>query len=101
MKHRKGMQVKEQKRFETFLPLNISNNFHVFTCMQPKQRTSVITCQRYFKVGHWRCILSLFVWVSKSGVGDLFYAKRHLDIYDIIYRPYRIIDLKISLLLIC
>lgn len=27
--------------------------------MQPKQRTSVITYQRYFKVGSWRCILSV------------------------------------------
>lgn len=37
----------------------INNNLHVFACMQPKQRTSVITYQRYFKVGNWRCILSV------------------------------------------
>lgn len=37
----------------------INNNLHVFACMQPEQRTSVITYQRYFKVGYWRCILSV------------------------------------------
>ena len=35
---------------------------------------------------------------SRAGVGNLFSAKGHLDIYNIIRGPYRIINLKISLL---
>lgn len=54
------------RRFKVFVHLSTSNNFHVFTCMQPKQRTSVITCLRYFKVGYWGRILSLLVLVSNT-----------------------------------
>jgi hypothetical protein len=43
------------------------------------------------------CIYVYFSY-SRTGVGNLFSAKGHLDIYNIIRGPYKIINLKISLL---
>jgi hypothetical protein len=43
-------------------------------------------------------VIKLWAGSSRAGVGNLFSAKGHLDIYNIIRGPYKIINLKIILL---
>jgi hypothetical protein len=46
----------------------------------------------------WSVVHVLHAHVFREGVGNHFSAKGHLDIYNIIRGPYKIINLKISLL---